>query len=116
MSHRDRETTLDRVLKAVGHIHTHVINLGQQMENIMSAIQDFAAKMKAFTVRQDAAVTALQGDVKTLEDKITELQNSGGGISAEDQALLDEIQTHASAIADKLDALDALTPPAPPAA
>lgn len=78
------------------------------------AISDFAAKMKTFTDRMDTAVTGLQGDVKTLNDKITELQNSSGSITPEDQALLDDIEARAGSITDKLDALDALTPPAAP--
>lgn len=88
-----------------------------QTENrIMSAISDFAAKVSAFQDRQDAAVTALQSDVKNLEDQIAALQNSSGAITPEDQALLDGIEARASAVSDKLDALDALTPPvAPPA-
>lgn len=66
--------------------------------------------------RQDAAVTALQGDVESLSDQIAALQNSAGEITPEDQALLDGIQARAAGITDKLDALDALTPPAPPPA
>lgn len=82
--------------------------------HIMSAISDFAAKQKTFNDRMDTAVTDLQGDVKFLTDKIAELQASQGTITPADQALLDEIEARSSAIADKLDALDALTPPAPP--
>lgn len=87
----------------------------KEMENkIMSAISDFAAKQKSFNDRQDAAVTGLQGDVEYLVKKIEELQSTPGSITPEDQALLDEIQTRSEAIATKLEALDALTPPAPP--
>jgi hypothetical protein len=90
-------------------------HISHQMERIMSVISDFAAAVKAFQARQDAAVDGLVVDVKTLNDKITELQNSGGAVSDEDKALLDEIKTHAGVIADKVDALDAQTPPpAPP--
>ena len=81
---------------------------------IMSAISDFAAKVTAFFDRQDVAITDLQGDVKTLQDQIAALQASQGTITPEDQALLDGIQTRAQAVSDKLDALDALTPPATP--
>lgn len=80
----------------------------------MSKISDFAAQMNAFTDRQDKAVSDLQDDVKALNDKITELQNTPGEISPEDQKLLDDLQARASAVADKLDALDSLTPPAIP--
>lgn len=91
--------------------------LGQQVENIMTKISEFADQMKAFSDRQEKAVSDLQDDVKFLTDKIAELQNSAGQITPEDQASLDALQARASAISDKLDALDALTPPVvPPAA
>src|SRR4029077_2266147 len=86
-------------------------NLCRIERQIMSAISDFATKMDAFNTRIDAAIADLQGDVKNLEDQIAALQNSPGTITPEDQALLDGITTRASAVADKLDALDALTPP-----
>ena len=70
--------------------------------------------MKAFLDRQDTAVSDLQGDVKSLNDQIAALQASQGTITASDQALLDGIQARGSAISDKLDALDALTPPVVP--
>ncbi len=83
---------------------------------IMSAISDFTAKVQAFFDRQDTAITDLQGDVKTLNDQIAALQASNGAITPEDQAALDAITERASAVSDKLDALDQLTPPvvAPP--
>jgi len=49
-----------------------------------------------------------------LNDKITELQNSQGQITPGDQALLDDLQVAGNVLADKLEALDNLTPPVPP--
>ena len=91
----------------------------KEMENrivatVTEAIKAFADKQNTFNDRIDVAVTDLQGDVKTLNDLITALQNSAGSISPEDQASLDAIQSRSEAIAVKLEALDALTPPAPP--
>lgn len=84
------------------------------MERIlMSKISDFATAQNAFNDQIDAAVTGLQGDIQALNDKITELQNSPGEITPEDQALLDTLQTRAEGIATKLTALDALTEAAP---
>lgn len=80
----------------------------------MSKISEFADKQNAFNDRVDAAVTGLVADVQSLNDKITELQNTQGGITPEDQALLDAIEERSAAIATKLEALDALTPPAVP--
>jgi len=82
----------------------------------MSAISDFATKQNAFNDRIDAAVTGVQADVKFLQDTIDKLQNSPGTITPEDQALLDQLDARADAVATKLEALDALTPPVPPTA
>lgn len=98
--------------------------------NIMSAISDFSAKQTAFNDRQSAAVdaavasvTALTGDIQVLNDKITELQNSTGGVTPEDQALIDDLVVKGEAavakteaVAAALAALDNLTPPKPPVA
>lgn len=82
----------------------------------MTAIATFAAAQAVFNDRQDAAITALQTDVQGLNDIIAALQNSPGAITAEDQASLDAIQARSQAITDKLEALDALTPPKAPTA
>ncbi len=85
-----------------------------QGEAIMSAISDFADKMKVHNDHVDVAITGLQGDVKNLSDQIAALQASAGQITPEDQLLLDGIEARTAAIHDKLDALDALTPPVAP--
>jgi len=86
-------------------------DLKELEHKIMSAISDFTTKVQAFFDRQDKAITDLQDDVKTLNDQIAALQASNGAITPEDQAALDAITERASTISDKLDALDALTPP-----
>lgn len=83
---------------------------------IMSAISEFATKQNAHNDKIDTAVSGLQGDVQTLTDTIKKLQESAGQITPEDQALLDAIDARAQGISDKLEALDALTPPATPTA
>lgn len=108
------ERRLSAIEDALADHHRHLLKILQNQEKIMSKISDFAAAMTAFTDRQDKAVADLQEDVKTLNDKITELQNTAGQITPEDQKLLDDIQAHASTVADKLDALDAQTPPPVP--
>jgi len=86
----------------------------ERFQTIMSAISEFAAKVDAHNAAIDAAVDGLTTDIKTLNDEIAALQASQGGISAEDQAALDRIEARGATIADKLTALDALTPPPPP--
>lgn len=108
---------LARVSEAALHrLSGQLASIEHKADNIMSAISDFAARQSAFNDRVDAAITGLQGDVKFLQDKIDQLQNSAGQITPEDQALLDQIDQRADAVATKLEALDALTPPAPPTA
>lgn len=96
--------------------HHQLKHITHLLEKLMTKISEFADQMNAFTDRQDKAVADLQDDVKSLNDKITELQNSAGTVTPEDQALLDAIQARAGSVADKLDALDNLTPPVTPTA
>ncbi len=103
---------------------TKILQLGESMN---AALQAHLDKQNAHNARILAGVAALAtsltgvtGDVKTLNDKITALQNSAGTITPEDQALLDAADTAGSTAADKLDAavaalkaLDDLTADAP---
>lgn len=89
-------------------------DLEKTERKIMSKISEFADRQNAFNDRIDAAVTDLQGDIKSLNDTIAALQASVGTVTPEDQALLDQIETRADGIATKLEALDALTPPVVP--
>lgn len=84
------------------------------IQKIMSAISEFAARQSAFNDRLDTAVAGVSADVAALNAKIEELQNTPGEITPEDQALLDDIEARSDAITTKLEALDALTPPAVP--
>lgn len=89
------------------------------INKIMSAISEYAAAQAAFNARIETSVAGITADVTSLNDKITELQNSPGRITPEDQALLDGLQAQGAALAAKLEALDAIVtvpPPAPPEA
>lgn len=81
---------------------------------IMSAMSDFAGKLKVFFDQQDAAVAGITTDIQTLNDKITALNNSPGTFTAEDQALVNDILDRTSNVTAKLAALDAMTPPPAP--
>lgn len=98
------------------HEHQKLTKILHLLESLMSAISDFAAKQNAFNDQMDNAVSGLTDDVKNLNDQIAALQASNGSITAEDQKLLDGIQARSQAIADKLTALDNMTPPKPPVA
>lgn len=84
------------------------------MATVTEAIAAFAAQMQTYNDAEDAAITALQGDVANLNAQIAALQNSPGQMTASDQALLDNIQARAATISTNLAALDSLTPPVVP--
>lgn len=86
-------------------------DLEELERRIMSAISTFAEQQAARLGRIEAAITGVAGDIATLNDLITQLQNSAGSITPEDQALLDALQTRGEEIATRLEALDAQTPP-----
>jgi hypothetical protein len=87
----------------------------KKIENrIMNAITEFAVAQNTFNNRIDTAIQGIVEDVTFLKNRIAELQATSNGITPEDKALLDAIQARSNAIADKLEALDALTPPSPP--
>lgn len=117
--------TIDDLYKLADHNHSLLHSVLEEqtkelklikkgLEKVMSAISDFADKMKVHNDHVDIAISGLQGDVAELNRQIAALQASQGQITPADQALLDEIEARAATIHDKLDALDALTPPAVP--
>lgn len=81
----------------------------------MSALTDFVANQKTFNDRMDSAITGITEDVKFLNDKIEAIQTSTGTLSPEDQQSLNEMQARTEATVARLEALNALTPPVPPA-
>lgn len=103
-------------------------DLDKMEHRIMTKISESAARLQAFSERQAAAIdsavvslTGLTEDIAELNRKITELQNSPGTITPEDQALLDAAETQADALAVKAEAvsaalktLDEQTPPVVP--
>jgi hypothetical protein len=95
-------------LETISHQLTHV------ERHVMSAISDFATAQKAHNDRVDAALTGLSGDIDTLNATIATLQGTQGAITAEDQTLLDTLQAQGEALAARIEAADALTPPAVP--
>lgn len=80
----------------------------------MSKISEFVTSQTNFNTRMAAAISGVASDVAALNEKILELQNTAGQVTPEDQALLDELQLQAEHLTEKLEALDALTPPVAP--
>ncbi len=119
-----------RVERALDLILLNQRQLARKLHTIMSAISDYVSKQEAHNASVDASldaintnVTDIVSDIGTLNDLITQLQNSSGQISADDQALLDQAEAQGQALQDKATALasaaqaaDDLTPPAAPAA
>ncbi len=112
----------------VNHSHGEMLEVRHKLEMIMSAISDYVTQQKAFNDAVSAdisgianSLTAIDGDIAVLNDKITALQASQGQITPEDQLLLDGLQADGLALAartkaakDAAAALDDKTPPAAP--
>lgn len=71
----------------------------------MSAISDWAANI-------GPKLTGIQQGLDKVQALVEQLQNSPGTISAQDQALLDQIETQVDAIATDADGVPATPPPA----
>ncbi len=104
------ERRLDAFDVQLADHHRHLVQILNNQEAIMTKIGDFASKQSEFNERMDKAVTDLATDIKNLNDEILQLQNTEGNITAEDQALLDGIQTKAEALTQRVEALAAVTP------
>ena len=105
---------MNRIIRKLFRIESYLITLIFIGENIMSKISDFAAAQSAFNDQMDAAITAIQADVKNLDDQIAALQASSGTITPEDQALLDGITAKSAELLAKVKAVDDMTPPVVP--
>ena len=82
--------------------------------HIMTKVGDFSNAQTAHNTRMGTALTGISEDIAALNAKIAELQGTQGAITAEDQALLDELQAQGEALAGRIEAADALTPPVVP--
>lgn len=93
--------------------------------NVMSVISEYLARQKEYNLRDDEAcsaiVTALEGltaDIMALNATIQKLENSEGGVTLEDQALIADLSekgeaasTKLAEVAAALKELDEATPP-----
>jgi hypothetical protein len=104
-----------QIQQQLNRIEKRCAHMVGELDKIMSAISDFAAKQTDHNAKMDTAIQGLSGDIQSLKDLIAQLQNSPGQITPEDQATLDALEKQAGTTADKLQALDDLTPPTPPA-
>lgn len=82
----------------------------------MSKITEYTANVDAFMARVESSTVGITADIAQLKALIEQLQTSPGPITAEDQAALDASQKLIDAATVKLEALDGLTAPTPPAA
>jgi hypothetical protein len=79
-------------------------------ERIVSAISESAARTTAFLNAISTGIDGLTADIEALKALIEQLQNSPGGITPEDQGILDQMEALAGTLADRIAALDAETP------
>lgn len=84
------------------------------MASYKEAIQAYGAAATAFSTRISAGIDGIAADLDALNALILQLQNNPGPISPEDQAILDSAVAAGEALAARVEALDAINPPAVP--
>lgn len=77
-------------------------------------VVEYFNKQTAFQNRSDIAIDGILADAKAQQDLIDQLQARPDGWTPEDQALLDQLETRQDGQVQRLEALDAQVPPAPP--
>lgn len=83
--------------------------------NYKEAFHQVTARQKEFNDRNEESIRGLAGDIAEMQRLITQLQESAGDVTPEDQATIDALQNASDSIAGRFKALDDLTPPAAPA-
>lgn len=118
---------LVRELSQINNNQAMLECMAELKETIMSVLSDFVNRVDAkFTTISDAvdgivtSQTGVTSDIAGLKALILQLQNSPGGITPEDQALLDALEAKINTTSDKvaataaaLAALDAETAEVP---
>lgn len=120
------------ILQRLAEMETRLMSkLGDQLQAIRNHQDETDIEIDKLVEAANTQATATQGlagDIEGLFKKIEELQNSQGGVTPEDQVLIDEAQARALAARDKvkavaeaaaaqaaaLQALDDKTPPVVP--
>jgi chromosome segregation ATPase len=92
----------------------NIEELGKKI--IMANTEQYRA-IKSHLEKLEKSFGGVSEDVDLLVKKVTDLQNSQGGVTPEDQGLINEIEDIATRLSTKAEALDALNenpPPLPP--
>lgn len=85
-------------------------------ENLMSTVRDFVSQQTKYNDQMEKSLSDLADDIANLNSQLADLKASGGAaVSQEDQDSLAALEQRGQSIADKLDALNQLTPPKAPA-
>jgi len=137
------DAAVRRVEQTFATLVQKITQLDRKMENLMSAISDWADAQRAALTELNDSVSAISGslgdlsgsvagvasDVDAMKALIEKLQNNPGPISKEDQEVLDQLQAQVRATADSSKAAaeslkavaaaakeldDRTPPPAPP--
>lgn len=102
---------LVRELSQINNNQAVLQSIAELKETIMSVLSEFANRVDAkFTTISDAvdgivaSQTGLTGDVAGLKALIKQLQDSPGGVTPEDQALLDALEAKINTTSDKVTA------------
>lgn len=98
-------------LKIIRNELAKLLTLG---EKTMSAFDAYVTAQKGFNDSMSTSISEISDDVAALNAKIAALQNAPGTLTTEQQAALDDLQATSSSLAQRLQAVNDMTPPAVP--
>lgn len=108
LAHALREVSLKHETQAILH------RMEEMERRIMSVITQWAEQEQADLTAISGTLDTITTGIKSLDDKITALQNSPGTLTPEDQAALDGIQSASKALVTKAAAISTDAPPTTP--
>lgn len=103
----------DRIDDLEANLQSFIHTTGARL---MATIQQYAERISAHLDRIDTNVEGINGDITGLKDEIAALRTSLGQLTPEQEALLGGLETRVASMAERVQAINDLTPPVVPGA
>lgn len=105
------ETFQTTVLNALSFLKNQGVIL---MSAIDDALKAYAATQKTWNAEIKDDLNAISDKIATLQTTISQLQDSAGKVTPEDQAIIDDLQAKAADLGAQAGGVAGKTPPPPP--
>ena len=89
--------------------------LMERLNTMAQDLKEYIANQRDYNNKMGEAINEIADDVKRQGELITQIQNSPGRLSAEDQTALDELEASSKDLVARLKVVNELNPPPVPA-